>query len=58
MDLVNINAWPLVASVRNQRPLDLGQKIWVTAVTPFKQRAFYCILSRHTIWLLATLTQF
>ena len=48
MDFVNINAWPLVASVRNQRPLDLDQKIWVTAMTPFRQRAFYCIFSRHT----------
>ena len=54
MDLVNINAWPLlVASVRNQRPLDLGQKIWVTAVAPFSQRAFYCILLRHTMYLAA-----
>ena len=37
--------WPLVASLRNQRPLDLGQKIWVMAVTPFRQYAFYCILA-------------
>ena len=61
MDLVNINAWPLlVASVRNQRPLDLGQKIWVTAVAPFSSSVRFIASFHATLctWLLVTLAQF
>ena len=60
MDLVNINAWPLlVASVRNQRPLDLGQKIWVTAVAPLSSSMRFIASFHATLctWLV-TLAQF